>query len=43
MNAVAEKAVLAALDKGRAMRQAQRVYFTLRTQDKLTEAKRAER
>ena len=38
-----KKIVLAALDKGRYMRQAQRAYFTLRTQDKLTEAKAAER
>ena len=38
-----KKIVLAVLDKGRAMRNAQRAYFTLRTQDKLTEAKAAER
>ena len=38
-----KKIVLNALDKGRAMRNAQRAYFTLRTQDKLTEAKAAER
>ena len=38
-----KKIVLAALDKGRYMRQAQRAYFTLRTQDKLTAAKVAER
>lgn len=38
-----KKIVLAALDKGRYMRQAQKAYFTLRTQEKLTEAKRAER
>lgn len=38
-----KKIVLAALDKGRYMRQAQKAYFTLRTQEKLTEAKCAER
>ena len=38
-----KKIVLAALDKGRAMRNAQKAYFTFRTQDKLTVAKVAER
>ena len=38
-----KKIVLAALDKGRAMRNAQKAYFTFRTQDKLTVAKAAER
>ena len=38
-----KKIVLAALDKGRYMRQAQKAYFTFRTQDKLTVAKAAER
>ena len=38
-----KKIVLIALALGRAMRNAQRAYFTLRTQDKLTEAKAAER
>ena len=38
-----KKIVLDVLDKGRYMRQAQKAYFTLRTQDKLTEAKAAER
>ena len=38
-----KKIVLNALALGRAMRNAQKVYFTFRTQDKLTVAKAAER
>ncbi len=38
-----KKIVLAALDKGRAMRDAQKAYFMFRTQEKLTVAKVLER
>lgn len=42
MNEESRKVVLDALEKGALMRSAQRAYFTLRTQDKLTAAKNAE-
>jgi hypothetical protein len=43
MNSEVRQIVCAALAKGRLMRNAQKAYFTLRTQEKLTEAKAAER